>query len=57
MRPNQALRLLLMLSAIVTFAAGMFAAHGQDDLFLLLLLVLVLVWCLVLTLKPGEKAE
>ena len=47
----------MILTAIVTFAAGMFAAHGQDDLFLALLLMLVVVWCLVLMLKPGEKAE
>ena len=47
----------MTLTAIVTFAAGMFAAHGEDGPFLAMVLMLVLVWCLVLMLKPGEKAE
>jgi len=56
MRPNTTqARLLMMLTAVFTFFAGVFAAHGRTDLFGEMLATLAIVWLLVAVWKPGEK--
>jgi hypothetical protein len=58
MQPNPASqRLLMMLTAVITFLAGVFAAHGQINLFLAMLVMLFLAWFVVLFLDFRVKLD
>jgi hypothetical protein len=49
------LRLLIPLTAVATFFAGVFAAHGRIILFLGMLAIVIVAWVLVAVGKIGEK--
>jgi hypothetical protein len=57
MRPNPVQqRLVVMVTAVMTFLAGVFAATGRGHLFVATLLLLVVALFLIAVLRPGEKS-
>jgi hypothetical protein len=49
------LKLLTPLTAVATFFAGVFAAHGRMTLFLGMLAIVIVAWVLVAVRNIGEK--
>src|SRR5712692_3642419 len=54
--PTQ-LKLVVLLTTVFTFIAGVYAAQGRTDLFLAMLVVLAVGWLLVVAWGLGEKRE
>jgi hypothetical protein len=50
-------RFLFALTAVFTFFAGVFAAHGQVALVMVTLALLVIGWILIAVTRTGGKSE
>jgi len=57
MRPNATQqRILILMTAVLTFFGGFLLARGNQAGFIAALAVLALGWVLVAVLRPGEKS-
>ena len=58
MRPNATQqRILILMTAVLTFFGGFLLARGNQPGFVATLAVLALGWLLVAVVKPGDKPE
>ena len=58
MRPNATQqRILILMTAVLTFFGGFLLARGNEPGFMATLALLVLGWLLVAVLRPGDKPE
>ena len=58
MRPNATQqRILILMTAVLTFFGGFLLARGNQPGFMATLAVLALGWLLVAVLKPGSKPQ
>ena len=56
MRPNATQqRILIVMTAVLTFFGGFLLAQGNEPGFMATLAVLALGWLLVAVLRPGDK--
>jgi hypothetical protein len=56
MRPNATQqRILILMTAVVTFFGGFLLARGNQPGFMATLALLALGWLLVAVLRPGDK--
>lgn len=56
MRPNATQqRILILMTAVVTFFGGLLLARGNQPRFMATLALLALGWLLVAVLRPGDK--
>jgi hypothetical protein len=56
MRPNATQqRLLVLMTAVLTFFGGFLLAQGNEPGFMATLALLALGWILVVVLRPGDK--
>ena len=58
MRPNATQqRILILMTAVLTFFGGFLLAWGNQPGFMAALALLALGWLLVAVLRPGDKPE
>ena len=58
MRPNATQqRILILMTAVLTFFGGFLLARGNQPGFMATLALLALGWLLVAVVKPGDKPE
>ena len=58
MRPNPTQqRILILMTAVLTFFGGFLLARGNQPGFVATLAVLALGWLLVVMVRPGDKPE